>query len=121
MVGPTFCGPHLDAFCLLDRLGLAVTGQLVAEDHPVLACKVVEPDHVADRSLLASHPPQREFRRVVIDFTPVRDGTGPSRLLDMVSGCSQAVFTTWLQAHLNVTTIHPLPKHPTACVSYPPS
>lgn len=33
---------------------------------------------------------------VLIDLTPVRDGTGVSRLLDMVPGCSKKVFTTWL-------------------------
>jgi len=38
------------------------------------------------------------FVTVIIDLTPVRDGTGPARLLDMVLGRSKAVFTTWLQA-----------------------
>jgi transposase len=31
---------------------------------------------------------------VIIDLTPVRDGTGPARLLDMVQGRSKAVFKT---------------------------
>lgn len=35
---------------------------------------------------------------VVIDLTPVRDGTGPARLLDMVEGRSKAAFTAWLAA-----------------------
>jgi transposase len=35
---------------------------------------------------------------VIIDLTPVRDGLGPARLLDMVSGRSKPVFTTWLLA-----------------------
>ncbi len=39
-----------------------------------------------------------KFVTVIIDLTPVRDGTGPGRLLDMVSGRSKAVFSTWLQA-----------------------
>ncbi len=223
MAEPTFCGPDLDAFCLLDRLGLAVSGQLVAEDHTVLACRVVEPKEVAERScwcqrcgelgvprdtvlrrlahvpvgwrptvlhvtvrryrcpgcthvwrqdttaaaaprstlsraavlwalksvvidrmsisrvatslrsswhtvndavlhagrqLLINDPSRLEgvrvlgvdehcwrhthrgerFVTVIIDLTPVRDGTGPARLLDMVSGRSKAVFTTWLAA-----------------------
>ena len=34
---------------------------------------------------------------VVIDLTPVRDGTGPARLLDMVEGRSKPVFKTWLE------------------------
>ena len=33
---------------------------------------------------------------VIIDLTPIRLGTGPSRLLDMVEGRSTAVFSTWL-------------------------
>ncbi len=35
---------------------------------------------------------------VIIDLTPVRDGTGPSRLLDMVAGRSKQTFMTWLAA-----------------------
>jgi transposase len=34
---------------------------------------------------------------VIIDLTPVRDRTGPARLLDMVEGRSKPVFKTWLQ------------------------
>ncbi|MDM4764408.1 ISL3 family transposase, partial [Galbitalea sp. SE-J8] len=37
------------------------------------------------------------FVTVVIDLTPVRDGTGPSRLLDMVPGRSKPVFSAWLR------------------------
>ncbi|MDK9622068.1 transposase, partial [Propionibacterium freudenreichii] len=32
---------------------------------------------------------------VIIDLTPVRDKTGPARLLDMVAGRSKAVFKPW--------------------------
>nr|WP_218064091.1 ISL3 family transposase [Arthrobacter wenxiniae] len=38
-----------------------------------------------------------KFVTVIIDLTPIRDGTGPSRLLDMVEGRSKQVFATWLQ------------------------
>jgi transposase len=37
-----------------------------------------------------------KYVTVIIDLTPVRDGTGPARLLDMVEGRSKAVFKTWL-------------------------
>ena len=37
-----------------------------------------------------------KYVTVIIDLTPIRDGTGPSRLLDMVQGRSKAVFKTWL-------------------------
>ena len=39
-----------------------------------------------------------KFVTVVIDLTPVRDKTGPSRLLAMVEGRSKEVFKTWLAA-----------------------
>ena len=39
-----------------------------------------------------------KYVTVIIDLTPVREGTGPSRLLDMVEGRSKAAFKTWLAA-----------------------
>ena len=39
-----------------------------------------------------------KYVMVVIDLTPVRDRTGPARLLDMVGGRSKAVLKTWLAA-----------------------
>jgi transposase len=39
-----------------------------------------------------------KYVTVIIDLTPVRDGTGPARLLDMVEGRSKQVFKTWLVA-----------------------
>jgi transposase len=39
-----------------------------------------------------------KYVTVVIDLTPIRDGTGPARLLDMVEGRSKQVFKTWLAA-----------------------
>ena len=37
-----------------------------------------------------------DFVTVIVDLTPVIDGTGPARLLDMVAGRSAAVFKGWL-------------------------
>lgn len=37
-----------------------------------------------------------KYVTVIIDLTPVRDGTGSARLLDMIEGRSKAVFKTWL-------------------------
>lgn len=37
-----------------------------------------------------------KYVTVIIDLTPVRDGTGPSRLLDMFPGRSKEMFKTWL-------------------------
>jgi transposase len=39
-----------------------------------------------------------KYVTVIIDLTPIRDGTGPARLLDMVEGRSKLVFKTWLAA-----------------------
>lgn len=39
-----------------------------------------------------------KYVTVIIDRTPIRDKTGPARLLDMVEGHSKQVFTTWLAA-----------------------
>nr|WP_194720363.1 ISL3 family transposase [Cellulosimicrobium arenosum] len=39
-----------------------------------------------------------KYVTVVIDLTPIRDGTGPARLLDMVEGRSKSAFKTWLAA-----------------------
>ena len=35
---------------------------------------------------------------MILDLTPIRDDTGPSRLLDMVEGRSKQAFKTWLAA-----------------------
>ena len=37
-----------------------------------------------------------KYVTVVIGLTPIRDGTGPARLLDMVEGRSKAAFKAWL-------------------------
>lgn len=39
-----------------------------------------------------------KYVTVIIDLTPVRDGTGSARLLDMVPGRSKQAFKTWLAA-----------------------
>lgn len=37
-----------------------------------------------------------KYVTVIIDLTPLRNGTGPARLLDMVEGRSKQAFKTWL-------------------------
>ena len=37
-----------------------------------------------------------KYVTVVIDLTPIRCGTGPARLLDMIEGRSKEAFKTWL-------------------------
>ena len=38
-----------------------------------------------------------KYVTVIIDLTPIRDRTGPSRLLDMVEGRSKQAFKAWLR------------------------
>lgn len=38
-----------------------------------------------------------DFVTVIVDLTPVIDGTGPARLLDMVAGRSAAALSGWLE------------------------
>ncbi len=37
-----------------------------------------------------------KYVTVIIDLTPIRNGTGPARLLDMVEGRSKQAFKQWL-------------------------
>ena len=37
-----------------------------------------------------------KYVTVILDLTPIRDRSGPSRLLDMIPGRSKRVFKTWL-------------------------
>ena len=37
-----------------------------------------------------------KYVTVIIDLTPIRNDTGPSRLLDMIEGRSKQAFSTWL-------------------------
>ena len=37
-----------------------------------------------------------KYVTVIVDLTPVREGTGPARLLDMVEGRSKQAFKAWL-------------------------
>ena len=43
------------------------------------------------------HPRRGDkYVTVIIDLTPIRAGTGPARLLDMVEGHPKAAFKAWL-------------------------
>jgi hypothetical protein len=73
MLNATFCCPDLDSFCLLDRLGLSVTGQRVCDDHTVLACRVLEPDDWCHRCGCKGVPRDtvlRELAHVPLGWRP---------------------------------------------------
>jgi hypothetical protein len=97
---PTFVRPDLGSFCRLDELGLQVVGQRLEPGRAVLACRVVEGLGVrvigVDEHCWRHTGRGDTYVTVIIDLTPIRDGTGPARLLDMVEGRSKQVFKTWL-------------------------
>jgi len=70
---------------------------LIAEPHRLDGVAVLGVDEHCWRHPRAGQDLER-YVTVVIDLTPVRDGTGPARLLDLVEGRSKAVFADWLAA-----------------------
>ena len=51
-------------------------------------------------------PHQDRYVTVILDLTPIRDRSGPSRLLDMVPGRSKQVFKTWLASQPDTWRSH---------------
>jgi transposase len=94
---------HLTVARVADGLGVAwntANDAVLAEGRRVL----IDDEHRCDgvRVLGVDEHVWRHTRRgdkyvtVIIDLTPIRDGTGPARLLDMVEGRSKQAFKTWL-------------------------
>ncbi len=100
---------HLTVARVAEALGVAwdtANDAVLAEGRRVLFADPVRFDGV--RVLGVDEHVWRHTRRgdkyvdkyvtVIIDLTPVRDRTGPARLLDMVEGRSKQAFKTWLAA-----------------------
>lgn len=96
---------HLTVARVADGLGVAwdtANDAVLAEGRRVLIEDPARFDGV--RVLDVDEHVWRHTRRgdkyvtVIIDLTPIRDGTGPARLLDMVEGRSKQAFKTWLAA-----------------------
>jgi transposase len=68
------------------------TRRLIADRHRFDAVEVIGVDEHVWRHTRRGDT----YVTVIIDLTPVRDKTGPSRLLDMVPGRSKKVFKSWL-------------------------
>jgi len=94
---------HLTVARVAEGLGVAwntANDAVLAEGRRVL----IDDEHRFDgvRVLGVDEHVWRHTRRgdkyvtVIIDLTPIRDGTGPARLLDMVEGRSKQAFKTWL-------------------------
>jgi transposase len=67
---------------------------LISDPHRLDGVQVIGVDEHAWRHTRLGD----RYVTVVIDLTPVRDRTGPARLLDMVAGRSKQVFAAWLDA-----------------------
>jgi transposase len=85
--------------------GLAVSWHtandaVLAEGHRLLIDDLTRFDGVAvigvDEHVWRHTRRGDKYVTVIIDLTPIRDGTGPARLLDMVPGRSKHAFKTWL-------------------------
>lgn len=94
---------HLTVARVADGLGVAwntANDAVLAEGRRVLINDPQRFDGV--RVLGVDEHVWRHTRRgdkyvtVIIDLTPIRDGTGPARLLDMVEGRTKQAFKTWL-------------------------
>ena len=94
---------HLSVARVAEGLGVAwntANDAVLAEGRRVL----IDDEHRFDdvRVLGVDEHVWRHTRRgdkyvtVIIDLTPIRDGTGSARLLDMVGGRSKQAFKTWL-------------------------
>jgi hypothetical protein len=99
---PPFDCSGLHAFCLIERLGLAVPGQLVGVHHMVLACRVLEPEEVTERSCWCTRCGDLGMARDKalrhLPHAPV--GWGPT-VLDVTVACRRC----WPPASTDATTL----------------
>ncbi|WP_141331728.1 ISL3 family transposase [Corynebacterium variabile] len=87
---------HLTVARVAEGLGVAWNtanlAVLIDDEHRSDGVKVVGVDEHVWRHTRRGD----KYVTVIIDLTPVRDGTGPSRLLDVVEGRSKKAFKDWL-------------------------
>jgi transposase len=96
---------HLSVARVADGLDVAwntANDAILAEGHRVLISDPGRFDGVTtigvDEHVWRHTRRGDKYVTVVIDLTPVRAGTGPARLLDMIEGRSKQAFKTWLDA-----------------------
>jgi transposase len=94
---------HLTVARVAEGLAVAwdtANDAVLAEGHRVLLADPARFDAVStigvDEHVWRHTRRGDKYVTVIIDLTPIRNGTGPSRLLDMVEGRSSSVFSTWL-------------------------
>ena len=93
---------HLSVARVADALGVSwntANDAVLAEGRRVL---IDDPHRFDDVQVIGvdehvwRHTRRGDKYVTVIDLTPIRDGTGPARLLDMVAGRSTQAFKAWL-------------------------
>jgi len=96
---------HLTVARVAEALGVAwntANGAVLAEGRRVLIADPTRFDGVrvigVDEHVWRHTRKGDKYVTVIIDLTPIRDKTGPARLLDMVEGRSKQAFKTWLAA-----------------------
>ncbi|WP_374202712.1 transposase [Amycolatopsis sp. GM8] len=88
----TFAHPDLTTFCLPRRLAHEPLGW-----RPTTLLVTIRRHNCTGCGHVWRHISRGDkYVTVITDLTPVRDGTGPARLLDMVEGRSKQAFKTWL-------------------------
>jgi transposase len=94
---------HLTVARVAEALGVAwdtANDAVLAEGHRVLIADPARFDGVTvigvDEHVWRHTRRGDKYVTVIIDLTPVRDGKGPARLLDMIEGRSKQVFKQWL-------------------------
>ncbi len=94
---------HLSVARVAEGLGVAwntANGAVLAEGKRVLIADPTRFEGVAvigvDEHVWRHTRRGDKYVAVIIDLTPIRSGTGPARLLDMVEGRSKAAFKAWL-------------------------
>src|SRR4051812_17362420 len=94
---------HLTVARAAEGLGVAwntANDAVLAEGHRVLIADTGRFDGVStvgvDEHVWRHTRRGDKYVTVIIDLTPIRHGSGPARLLDMLEGRSKAAFKTWL-------------------------
>ena len=96
---------HLTVARVAEGLAVAwdtANDAVLAEGHRVLIADLARFDGVStigvDEHVWRHTRRGDKYVTVIIDLTPIRNGTGPARLLDMIEGRSRSAFSSWLAA-----------------------
>ena len=93
----TFTSPDLTTFLGLDSLGLTAVGQHLTANRAVIEYRMPIGFEDPFCRSCGAQGVAHGYVTVIIDLTPVRDYSGPARLLDVVPGpVQEGPYKTWL-------------------------